>query len=224
MSFIDTIKSSVLGQFSGTLSIPALLMSLLVSFGIAVFIIFVYKKTYSGVIYSKSFSLSIILLAMITAIIIKTINSNLALSLGMVGALSIVRFRTAIKEPLDTIFMFWAIAAGIMTGAGLYVPSIIASVALGVLFFLAYSYIFKPTNRYLLILKYDVKVSSKIEQRLNEIPKGKLRTKSIFDDQIEVTYEIDLKEDKKGEIVHKFANLKGVHNASLVNYQNDFGE
>lgn len=224
MSFIDAIKSSVLGEFSGTLSIPTLLISLVISFGIAVFIIFIYKKTYSGVIYSKSFSLSIILLSMITAIIIKTINSNLALSLGMVGALSIVRFRTAIKEPLDTIFMFWAIATGIMVGAGLYVPSIVASMALGLLFFLAYSYIFKPTNRYLLILKYDVKVSSKIEQRIKNLPKNKLRTKTIYDDQVEATYEVDLVDDIKGDLVHKFAGLKGVNNASLVNYQNDFGE
>lgn len=224
MSFIDAIKSSVLGEFSGTLTIPSLLLSLAISFAIAVFIIFIYKKTYSGVIYSKSFSLSIILLSMITAIIIKTINSNLALSLGMVGALSIVRFRTAIKEPLDTIFMFWAIAVGIMVGAGLYVPSIVASVALGLLFFLAFSYIFKPTNRYLLILKYDAKISNKIEQRIKELPKNKLRTKTIFDDQIEATYEVDLKDDLTGDLVHKFANLKGVNNASLVNYQNDFGE
>ncbi len=224
MSFIDAIKSSVLGEFSGTLTIPSLLLSLAISFAIAVFIIFIYKKTYSGVVYSKSFSLSIILLSMITAIIIKTINSNLALSLGMVGALSIVRFRTAIKEPLDTIFMFWAIAVGIMVGAGLYIPSIIASVALGLLFFLAYSYIFKPTNRYLLILKYDAKISNKIEQKIKELPKNKLRTKTIFDDQIEATYEVDLKDDLTGDLVHKFANLKGVNNASLVNYQNDFGE
>lgn len=224
MSFIDAIKSSVLGEFSGALTIPSLLLSLAISFTIAVFIIFIYKKTYSGVIYSKSFSLSIILLSMITAIIIKTINSNLALSLGMVGALSIVRFRTAIKEPLDTIFMFWAIAVGIMVGAGLYVPSIIASVALGLLFFLAFSYIFKPTSRYLLILKYDAKISNKIEQKIKEIAKTKLRTKTIFDDQIEATYEVDLKDDLTGDLVHKFANLKGVNNASLVNYQNDFGE
>ncbi len=224
MSFIDAIKSSVLGEFSGTLTIPSLLLSLGISFAIAVFIIFIYKKTYSGVVYSKSFSLSIILLAMITAIIIKTINSNLALSLGMVGALSIVRFRTAIKEPLDTIFMFWAIAVGIMVGAGLYIPSMIASLALGLLFFLAFSYIFKPTNRYLLILKYDAKISNKIEQKIKELPKNKLRTKTIFDDQIEATYEVDLKDDMTGDLVHKFANLKGVNNASLVNYQNDFGE
>ncbi len=224
MSIIDAIKSSVLGEFSSTLTIPSLLLSLLIAFGIAVFIIFIYKKTYSGVIYSKSFSLSIILLSMITAIIIKTINSNLALSLGMVGALSIVRFRTAIKEPLDTVFMFWAIAAGIMVGAGLYIPSIIASGTLGVFFFLAYSYIFKPTNKYLLILKYDIKAGSKVEQKVKALLKSKLRTKMVFDDQVEATYEIDLKEDLSGDIVHKFAKIKGVNNASLVNYQNDFGE
>ena len=106
MNFVDLLKKSVINEFTGTISIDKIVLSLITAFIIGIFIIYIYKKTYSGVVYSKSFSLCIILLAMVTALIIRTINSNLALSLGMVGALSIVRFRTAVKEPVDTGFMF----------------------------------------------------------------------------------------------------------------------
>ena len=103
------------------------MLSLIVAFIIGLFIIYVYRKTYTGVVYSKAFALCILMLSMVTAMIIRTISSNISLSLGMVGALSIVRFRTAVKEPVDTGFMFWGISAGIMAGAGLYVPALIAS-------------------------------------------------------------------------------------------------
>ena len=115
MSIIDIIKKSVLEQFTNTISVEAMVFSLLTAF----LIIVVYRKTFCGIVYNRSRILCIVMLAMVTAMIIRTINSNLALSLGMVGALSIVRFRTAIKEPIDTAFMFWAITAGITTGTDL---------------------------------------------------------------------------------------------------------
>ena len=102
MGFVDLIKKSVLNEFTGTVSITDMALSLITAFIIGLFIIYVYKKTYNGVVYSKSFALCLMLLGMVTSLIIRTINSNLALSLGMVGALSIVRFRTAVKEPVDT--------------------------------------------------------------------------------------------------------------------------
>ena len=123
MSVVDTIKKSVLNNFTGSISAVDILLSLIVAFLIGMFIIYVYRKTYTGVVYSKAFSLCILMLAMVTAMIIRTISSNISLSLGMVGALSIVRFRTAVKEPVDTGFMFWGISAGIMAGAGLYIPA-----------------------------------------------------------------------------------------------------
>ena len=125
MSIVDTIKKSVLDNFTGTISVGSMLLSLIVAFLIGIFIIYVYRKTYTGVVYSKAFALCILMLSMVTAMVIRTISSNISLSLGMVGALSIVRFRTAIKEPVDTSFMFWGISAGIMAGAGLYIPSIV---------------------------------------------------------------------------------------------------
>ena len=136
--YLSIIKDSVLNQFTGTLTLADVGLSLLTAFLISIFIIFVYKKTYSGVLYSKTFSLCLLMLSMVTALIIRTVNANLSLSLGMVGALSIVRFRTAVKEPIDTGFMFWGISAGIMAGAGLYLIAIVASILLGVLYFIGY--------------------------------------------------------------------------------------
>src|SRR5574344_1423184 len=157
MSVKDVIKKSILENFNGTISAGDMLLSLFIAFVIRIFIIYVYRKTYTGVVYSKAFSLCILMLAMVTAMIIRTISSKIALSLGMVGALSIVRFRTAVKEPVDTGFMFWGISAGIMAGAGLYVPALVASLGIGILYFICYSSGFKTTSRYLLVLKYESK-------------------------------------------------------------------
>lgn len=223
MSFIDTIKNSVLEEFSGTLSVGGLVLSLVVAFLIAIYIIFIYKKTFAGVVYSKNFALTVTLLSMVTALIIRTINSNLALSLGMVGALSIVRFRTAVKEPMDTAFMFWGISAGIMAGAGLYLAALVASLALGLLFYICYLFGFKPGSKYLLIIKVENKNLVGVEDYLKKIKNKKLKSKSILNNVTEMTYEYTNKnEDTK--LVNSIYNLDGVLNVSLVSYQNDFGE
>ena len=228
MSVVDTIKKSVLSNFTGTISVMDMMLSLIVAFAIGMFIIYVYRKTYTGVVYSKAFSLCILMLSMVTAMIIRTISSNISLSLGMVGALSIVRFRTAVKEPVDTGFMFWGITAGIMAGAGLYLISIIASLLLGVLYFVSYLMGFKVSNRYLLVIKYDISSHDVIVKKLKSLKKFKVRSKSIFKDQVELSLELDLKENKKGNIdssiVDDFSGVDGVINASLIAYQNDFGD
>lgn len=227
MSFVDTIKKSVLSEFTGTLSIGDMALSLLVAFLIGIYIIYIYKKTYTGVVYSKSFSLCIIMLAMVTALIIRTINSNLALSLGMVGALSIVRFRTAVKEPVDTAFMFWGISAGIMAGAGLYVPGIIGSLLLGAFFFGSYLMGFKANARYLLVLKFEDSAYEHVLKGVKSLGKTKMKSNSSFKDTIELTYEIDIKvkdEETKRKIVESFKKVPGMINVSLISYQNDFGD
>ena len=132
MSIIDAIKKSVLEQFDTPLAVKDVMLSLLVAFLIALLIVLVYKKSFSGIVYSRSTTLTIILLTLATSMIIRTINSNLSLSLGMVGALSIVRFRTAIKDPVDTAFMFWAVAAGITAGAGFYLITAIGCLFIGI--------------------------------------------------------------------------------------------
>lgn len=222
MSFIDMIKKSVVSEFTGSISVGQMLLSLIVAFVIGLFIVYIYKKTYTGVVYSKSFSLCIILLAMITSMIIRTISSNLALSLGMVGALSIVRFRTAVKEPVDTAFMFWGITAGIMSGAGLYLISIISAVMIGLLFIISYSMGFKVSSNYLLVVKYDISAHKQVSNIMKKVQKKKLKSKTLTGDTVELTYEIELKEIKE-TIVDQFEEIDGVKNASLISYQNDFG-
>ena len=222
MSFVDIIKDSVISEFTGTISVDKILLSLIVAFIIGVFIVFIYKKTYSGVVYSKSFSLCIILLGMVTAMVIRTISSNLALSLGMVGALSIVRFRTAIKEPTDTVFMFWSITAGIMAGAGLYIVAIIASIGIGILYFIGYMLGFKTKHQYLFIIKYDVSLDEQILRQMQKLPKTKLKSKSITKNIVELTFELELKDEDAG-ILNKFKNIEGVTSVSMISYQNDFG-
>lgn len=226
MSVIDTIKKSVLSNFTGTITVTDMLLSLIVAFLIGVFIIYVYKKTYTGVVYSKAFALCILLLAMVTSMIIRTISSNISLSLGMVGALSIVRFRTAVKEPVDTGFMFWGITAGIMSGAGLYIPALVGSLGLGVLYFIIYIAGFKTTSRYLLVLKYETNAHEEVLKKLRGIKKFKIRSKSILRNQVELSIEVDVKESKgkvSTQLVDSFGTIDGMINASLIAYQNDFG-
>ena len=206
-----------------------MVLSLVVAFIIGIFIIYIYRKTYTGVVYSKAFSLCILMLAMVTSMIIRTISSNISLSLGMVGALSIVRFRTAVKEPVDTGFMFWGISAGIMSGAGLYIPALVASLAIGVLYFVSYLMGFRVSNRYLLVIKYKTGANDDVIRRLKSLRKFKIRSKSIFSDMVELSLEVDLKDKNKNggidtTLVDQFEEIDGVINASLIAYQNDFGE
>ena len=228
LSVKDIIKKSVLEGFNGTINAGDMLLSLFIAFLIGIFIVYVYRKTYTGVVYSKSFSLCILMLAMVTAMIIRTISSNIALSLGMVGALSIVRFRTAVKEPVDTGFMFWGISAGIMTGAGLYIPAIVASLGIGIFYFVTYLSGFKISNRYLLVLKYKSSAHEEIISRIKKLSKCKIRSKSIYDNIVELSLEVDIKSNKgkleSTVIVDQFEGIEGVINASLIAYQNDFGE
>ena len=228
MGIGSVIKKSVLDNFTGTVSAGSMILSLVVAFLISLFIIYVYRKTYTGVVYSKAFSLCILMLAMVTAMVIRTISSNISLSLGMVGALSIVRFRTAVKEPVDTGFMFWGISAGIMAGAGLYIVAIIASLGIGLLYFLTYLMGFKVSNRYLLVLKYEAGAHNEVYKRVKALRKFKVRSKSIFGNKVELSIEVDLKENKNGSVdttvVDQFNGIDGVINASLIAYQNDFGD
>ena len=134
LNAFDFIKNSVLDQFNGSgTTVGQMVLSLIVAFGMGLFILLIYRQTFRGVLFSKGFAFSLILLSMVTALVIRTISSTLALSLGMVGALSIVRFRTAIKEPIDIVYLFWAISAGIVLGAGLLPLAVFGSVFIGLI-------------------------------------------------------------------------------------------
>lgn len=221
MNIIDAIKNSVLEQFNGSISVEMILISLLVSFVISLFIVFVYKKTFSGVVYNKTIVMTIVMIAMVTSMVIRTINSNLSLSLGMVGALSIIRFRTAIKEPMDTAFLFWAIVSGIMCGAGLYFIAVCGSLLLGLLFYVLYLMDIKAKSQYLLVVIYKSENSQIVESKLDSLTKKKLKSKSINGNSvIEVTYEVEY----DNTVDELMKSLSGdVRNVNLVTYTNDYG-
>ena len=221
MNIIDAIKNSVLEQFNGSISVEMILISLLVSFAISLFIVFVYKKTFSGVVYNKTIVMTIVMIAMVTSMVIRTINSNLSLSLGMVGALSIIRFRTAIKEPMDTAFLFWAIVSGIMCGAGLYFIAVCGSLLLGLLFYVLYLMDIKAKSQYLLVVIYKSENSQIVQSKLDSLTKKKLKSKSVSGNNvIEVTYEVEY----DNTVDELMKSLSGdVRNVNLVTYTNDYG-
>ena len=222
MSILDAIKKGVLEQFNSSVTVEMILISVAIAFVISLFIVFIYKKTFSGVVYNKSTVLTIVIISMVTAMVIRTINSNLSLSLGMVGALSIVRFRTAIKEPVDTAFLFWAITAGIMTGAGLYVISIVGSLFLGILYYVLYLLDVKAKSQYLLVVAYREEGATAVESIIKTIKKKKLKSKSLSGNLMELTYEIEY-DPVIDEVMKKLQKTAGVRNVNLVTYTSEYG-
>ena len=222
MNFVDIFKKSFLEQFTGLISVQSIILSLLTAFLISIFILFIYKKTFNGVVYSKSFSLSILLLSLVTTLIIQTISSNITLSLGMVGALSIVRFRTAVKEPVDTGFMFWAITAGIMAGANLYIAAILGSLIVGIIYFVCYSFGLKMANKFLVIIRYDMTIDNAVKYELKDL-NYKVKSRSISNGLVEYSIEVELTDDNQKKL-DELSKLDGVSSVNLVSYQNDFGE
>ena len=219
---MKTIIEEIMNQFSGPVTVWMILFSLACAFAIGIFITVIYRKTFSGVVYNKTMDLTIVMLAMVTAMIIRTINSNLSLSLGMVGALSIVRFRTAIKEPVDTAFMFWAITSGIMSGAGLYFIAIVGSALLGLGYYFMYLTGHKAKSQYLLVVAYQTAVEDRVNEVLKAISRKKLRSKSSNSQRIvEVTYEVSYDKDTDA-LMKSLQNIEGVRNVNLVSYNNDY--
>ncbi len=194
---------------------------LLCSLAIGLFIYWVYKITFRGVVYSYNYNVSYVLMTIITALIIMTISTNIVLSLGMVGALSIVRFRTAVKDPLDIVYMFWAIAAGITTGAKLYPVALIGSAFIGLLlFWLSRKKI--RNQPYLLIVRYTNEAADAVRARLVKL-NYTLKSKTVRKDYIEVTAEIRLRDDNTA-FLHDLSGIDGVLDASLVNYRGDYAQ
>ena len=221
-SIIDIIKKSVVEQFDTSLDIKDVMFSLLVAFLISLLIVLVYKKSFTGIVYSRSTVLTIMLLTMATSMIIRTINSNLSLSLGMVGALSIVRFRTAIKDPVDTAFLFWAVTAGIMSGTGLYLISIAGSLGIALVYYIAYLTGVKTKKQYLLIINYDNKLTVKVNEALGKIKRKQLKSKSLNGTSTEVTYQV-VYSDAVDKVMEELKNTVKVKSVNLVSYTNDFG-
>lgn len=191
------LLDSIVKELNGDISVIGLCLTLLVALFCSVFINYIYKKTYCGVLYSRNYALSIILMAMVTSIAIKVVNSNITLSLGMLGSLSIIRFRTSIKDPIDIVFMFWAILVGIMSGASLYIPTIVSTILLGITYMLCHCFHFKKSNKYLFTIKVDAEIKDELFNALNG-RKGVILKSELYRNQIaEFTYEIDSKDSIK---------------------------
>ncbi|MCM3634165.1 DUF4956 domain-containing protein [Paenibacillus camelliae] len=221
-TFEDIIKKSVLTLESfRTVSYYDVVVGLIISFLIGMFIYAIYRKTFRGVVYSYNYNVSFVLMTMITTLVIMTISTNIVLSLGMVGALSIVRFRTAVKDPLDIVYMFWAISAGIATGAKIYPLAIGGSLIIGlVIFWLSKRKV--REEAYLLIIRHTDEAINELRTELRKL-KGKLKSKNVRKNYTEVTYEIKLVDDNTA-FLQSIIEIKGVSDASLVNYTGDYAQ
>jgi len=219
MNNIDLLQYLVSGSESYTLETITFNMAVTTILGLFIFLI--YKKTFNGVLYSRSFNVTIVIISMISAMVIMLIGGNLAISLGMVGALSIVRFRSAVKEPRDLAFLFWAIAVGLASGTGAFLIAGVGSI------FVAFMMIVfsRPSYRdgcYLLILKGQHIDAEEIADIFKEYGlKNKLRMKNLNDQYMEVTYEVFIKKVKEQRIVDHFKSLKSISEVNLVSFNGE---
>ncbi len=198
------------------------LFALVAAFVAGSVIALVYKKTYRGVLYSPSFSLTLIMLTLVTTPVVMCIGSNVALSMGMVGALSIVRFRTAVKDPLDTAYMFWALTMGILLGANAYVIALVALIGIAcAMLLISYKRLRSP-NSYLLVVHHDEYAQKDIESELKRnVRFYRIRSKTVTRNGSETTVEIRL--DHRVNIVSNMLEINGVHEATLVACQTEAG-
>jgi uncharacterized membrane protein YhiD involved in acid resistance len=221
MTFNDIFKSNFLENVT-SVSIFDMVLAIILAFGIGLFIFFVYKKTFSGVMYSSSFGVTLVALTMITTVVILAVTSNVVLSLGMVGALSIVRFRTAIKEPLDIAFLFWSIAAGIVLAAGMIPLAVFGSAMVGILL-LVFANRKSYVNPYIVVVSCadhdsEIKVKEFLEKQVKRVVvKSKTASKGL----VELNLEIRLKNDNT-DFINTLADMDGVNSAVLVSYNGEY--
>ncbi len=222
MTFQDIFKSNFLESFS-SFSVIDTLLSLGAAFCIGLFIYYVYQKTYNGVLYSRSFNVSLVAILLVTTLVISGVTSNVVLSLGMVGALSIVRFRTAVKDPMDLVFLFWAIAEGILCGAALLPLALLGCPILGI-FLLLFANRQQRDNPYLIIIRLE---ESKEEERIEAflqkaVAKMQLKSKTVTGGAgTELIYEIRPK-DSGSDFVNTISRLQGVVSAVMVSYDGNY--
>jgi uncharacterized membrane protein YhiD involved in acid resistance len=188
ISFSDVLKGNLLAEFSA-ISAGGILTAVGLAFVLSLFIVFIYRITYTGVCMNSGFIGCIVMLAMVTAVVIQVITSNVVLSLGMVGALSIVRFRTAVKEPGDTAFLFWAITTGIICGAGYITVSILATLVLGLLFVALHVLSRKNSaNSFMVVARFDRNCDA--EKELRTMPGYRLKNKTMNDEMTELVFQL----------------------------------
>ncbi|MBR2327639.1 MAG: DUF4956 domain-containing protein [Clostridia bacterium] len=220
-SFADIFKNSFLNNFE-SIDPWQIALAFAASLLLGIGIFFVYKHTFAGVLYSKSLGFSFIMLALVTTLVIMAVSSNMVLSLGMVGALSIVRFRSAIKEPVDIAFIFWALAVGIVNGAGLVGLSVAGSVIIGatVIIFANFKTKYHP---YVLVIDLEPEYD---EAKINALLKAKckkfsVKSKTLGQNGADMTVEVRL-EEKDLKIVNELNRFSFVRNAALISFNGDY--
>ncbi len=221
LSLNDIFKSSFLDNIT-SVSIPDMLITLALAFGVGLFIFLVYKKTYSGVMYSATFGGTLVALTMITSMTILAVTSNVVLSLGMVGALSIVRFRTAIKEPMDIAFLFWSIAVGIVLAAGMIPLAVIGSVVIG-LVMMIFMGRKSASHPYIAVVSVNGADAEKAagEYLRKQVEKAVIKSKTAQNGNIEMTWEVRLIENST-DFITRLSEMEGVNSAVLVSYNGDY--
>jgi len=218
---LSDIRSLFLEEFTA-ISVSDLLITFIASLALGILIAVIYKLTYSGVLFNYQFALGLVLLSMITGVIILAISANLVLSLGMVGALSIVRFRTAVKDPMDTVYMFWALATGILTGAGFLLIAALATVLIGIAMITLTTLIKRRgrSNSYLLVIRYEAYCRSDLNKSLKAVQDYRIKSKNIDDAFHEMVLEVQLNQ-RQLQIVEDLKALQGVIGVNLVSCEND---
>ena len=221
MTFQDIFKSSFLDNVT-SISVLDMVLSMVLAFAIGLFIFLIYKKTFAGVMYSSSFGVTLVALTMISTLVILAVTANVVLSLGMVGALSIVRFRTAIKEPLDIAFLFWSIAVGIVLAAGMIPLAVFGSVAIG-LFLLAFANRKSHVNPYIVVIRcggHDSETAA-MEFLRKQVQRLVVKSKTAQKGAVELNVEIRMK-DGNTDFINILSEMEGVESAVLVSYNGDY--
>ena len=221
MSFQDIFKSSFLDNVAAV-SVLDMVLAMALAFCLGMFIFLIYKKTYAGVMYSSSFGVTLVALTMITTLVILAVTSNVVLSLGMVGALSIVRFRTAIKEPLDIAFLFWAIAVGIVLAAGMIPLAVFGSVIIGIIL-LVFANRKDSSNPYIIVLNCNDHNSetAALAYLQSNTKKCTVKSKTARQGNVELSMEVRLKDDNT-DFLNTLSGISGIQSAVLVSYNGDY--
>jgi len=223
MSIVELFGLDIYGLGTDqVLSIEQIIFIIFAVFLLSLVILFVYKRTYQTTVYNKSLAVSIPVIAMIIAVIIISVSSNIILSLGMVGALSIVRFRTAIKNPFDTVFVFWAVGLGVTAGAGLLTVAVTSTIMIAAAIFMLLAMEVFVQSYYLIIRSDNCDNEEAILESVKEIyGKYSLRNKTVRNNTLDVTLEVRSKEDKT-TMVNKIAKIDGVSSVVLLSHQGDY--
>jgi len=223
-SVSDLFKNSVLDTLSTQmteLTPLKMVVALLMAFAVGLIIAVVYRRAYRGVLYSPSFAITLVMLTLITTPVVMCIKSNVVLSMGMVGALSIVRFRTAVKDPMDIAYMFWALTMGIIIGAELFLIALVSVLGIAVIVLLMTFVKLPSTSSYLLVLHYDEAATQNVQNILSHVKSRRLRSKTITQNGAEMTIEVRLSE--RQDILSQMLDIDGVYDATLVACQSEAG-